>query len=62
MKITVKSIRITCGYSIEKMAEKLEISPRTYAFYERHPYFIPVNVAVKISAIGNISLDYIFFD
>lgn len=61
MQITIKSIRQNRGYSVEKMAEILGVSPKTYAFYERRPDFIPVPIAVKISIVGNISLDYIFF-
>jgi hypothetical protein len=43
------------------MAEILGISPKIYEFYEMHPHFIPADVAINISVVGNISLDYIFF-
>ena len=61
MKITVKSIRKNCGYSIGQMAESLGICPKIYDFYEKHPWLMPVDVALKISNIGKISIDYIFF-
>lgn len=61
MRLSVKNIRETCGYSIEKMAEQLNISPKKYLFYEQFPNYIPIELALKISAIGNIAVDYIFF-
>ena len=61
MKIGVRSVRENCGYSIEEMSEKLEISAKIYSFYEKHPRLIPVDIAVKIASIGGISLDHIFF-
>ncbi len=61
MRITVKSVRKTQNCTIEEMAEKLGISPDLYRFYEDYPTLIPTDIALKISAIGHISVDYIFF-
>ena len=61
MKITVEALRKSAGYSVEEMAKILKISPKIYAFYEKHPAFMPADLAIKISHIGGISLDHIFF-
>ncbi len=61
MKITVKAVRKSCGYSVQEMAKMLEISPKIYAFYEKHPAFMPADLAIEFSHIGGVSLDNIFF-
>lgn len=61
MRITVKSVRETQCYTVEEMAEKLGVSPDLYRVYEENTNLIPTDIALKISAIGHISVDYIFF-
>lgn len=61
MRITVNAIRKTQCFTIEEMAEKLGVSPDLYRFYEENPKLIPTDIALKISAVGHISVDYIFF-
>lgn len=61
MRIALKSIRKIQNRSIEEMAATIGISPDLYRIYEERPDLIPADIALKISAIGHISVDYIFF-
>ncbi|MBQ4153829.1 MAG: helix-turn-helix transcriptional regulator [Clostridia bacterium] len=62
MKISLRSARETKGYTINEIAEKLSVSARYLKFLEDNPSLVPAPLALRLSAIYHISVDYIFFE
>ena len=43
----------------EKIAQKINITQRAYAFYEKGDRDIPIEVLIKLADYYNVSIDYI---
>lgn len=61
MKVSVRSIRTAHRYTVEEMAVILGISAKTYRLYERRPAIMPAHIAIRLAAVGHLSVDDIFF-
>ncbi len=55
----IKELRKQDCYTQTQMAQRLHISRRTYANYERGVHAMPVEVLVMIADIFGTSLDYL---
>ena len=55
----IKELRKQDRYTQTQMAQRLHISRRTYANYERGVHSMPVEVLVMIADIFGTSLDYL---
>lgn len=61
MKWTLKSIRTNLNLSQQEMAEKLDISLKTYQNYENYKTYPDVLIIKKIIEMSNIDFDDIIF-
>ena len=57
--IRIRKLREDFDYTQEQMAEYLNIKQGTYSDYERGNINIPIEAFIKLSAIFNVSLDYL---
>ena len=55
----LKELRNKAHWTIEEVAEKLEVSRSTYAGYETEDRKPPINNLIKLSKLFNVSVDYI---
>lgn len=62
MKISLRSARKTKGFTLNQIADKLGVSAKYLEFLENNPAHTPANLALRLSAIYHISVDYIFFE
>jgi len=66
MKINVgpkiKEIRKKLGYTQEEFAHVLDCVERTYKGYERGERKPPFDLLLKIARLGNVDLNYFFFN
>ncbi|ADQ04377.1 helix-turn-helix domain protein [Caldicellulosiruptor owensensis OL] len=58
----LKEIRKMKNLKQKEVAEKLQISPQRYCQYENGKRKIPIDIAIKIAQILNMSMDEIFYD
>lgn len=56
----LKGIRAENGYSLEEMADKLNIHRETFRKYENNPSTIEIGLFLKILDIYNIDTTYFF--
>lgn len=58
--LTLKQIRLAKEFTIQQMAEALEVHPNTYSNWEKEPLTISIGNAFKIAALFGMSVDDIF--
>ncbi len=58
---TLKDYRLLNGFTMEFIAEKLNMHPQTYAKYELFPENLSIKQAKEIASIFNVSVNDIFF-
>lgn len=56
----LKGLRAEKGYSLEEMANKLEIHRETLRKYENHPEFIEIGLLLKMLNIYDVTTIYFF--
>ena len=56
----LKGIRAEKGYSLEEMADKLDIHRETFRKYENNPALIEIGMLLKILNIYEIKTTYFF--
>lgn len=59
-KITLRAARVSCGYTVEEVAEYCGIKTGVLEKYEINTALIPVEVLSKVSALYNVPLVLIF--
>ena len=57
----IQALRLTEGYSTERLAELLEVPPQFLASVEQSECEPPVKLLAGVSNIFNVSLDYLVF-
>ncbi len=60
-RISLRSVRITLGYTRKDIADLLGLSVRQFATYERDASDMPVQVAYKLLGIYRAPFDLIHF-
>jgi len=59
LKDRIREIRKLRGYTLQQMADKLNMALRSYQHYESGYNIPPVDTLVKIADILNVSIDYL---
>ncbi len=62
MKISLRSARETKGFTLNQIADKLGVSAKYLEYLENNPAHTPINLALRLSTVYHISVDYIFFE
>lgn len=61
MKTRLREIRDINKFTQEEFSKTLNLSQRTYESYEREERPLPIDVAIQISKLYDVSLDWIFY-
>ncbi|KIL36383.1 hypothetical protein SD71_07840 [Cohnella kolymensis] len=61
MEPSLRNAREAAGYSVEYVANALNISTRTLYKYERYPASIYVSTAIKLARFYGVTLDELSF-
>ena len=57
--MNLKKLRNEKKWSQQEIAEKLNMNYRVYGTYERGERELPLNLAIKLADLYNVSLDYL---
>lgn len=55
----IRDLREDNDYTQADIAEKINITQRTYAYYESGEHTVPPHILVKLADLYNVSVDYI---
>ena len=55
----IRDLREDSDLSQEEMGKRINLSQRTYAYYESGQRTIPPEILISLSKIHNVSVDYI---
>lgn len=60
-QISLRTARITSGYTVEEAAKWINISPETLSEYERDAGEIPLSTAIEILSLYRVPVDIVYF-
>jgi DNA-binding XRE family transcriptional regulator len=59
--ISLRSARVSSGYTVEEAAKCINISPKKLCGYERDAAEMPLSTAIKILELYRLPIDIIYF-